>query len=86
MEDPRLEDTLPIMLQVRVDRLQQETEDLRKDLDALRAERVADEKRRLKAGVAALGSAVLALLGAVWWLLPPSAQHAWELLRGGRPQ
>ena len=58
--------------------------DLETELHDLKEQRAKDEKRRLKAGVAALGSIVLFLGGVIWALLPASVQHAWDLVRGPR--
>jgi len=82
-DDPDRLSASPVLLQYKVKRLEEHVVTLHEEIQVIRTERREDEERRLKAGVAALGSAVLFLGGVVWWMLPASAQDAWTVIRGG---
>ena len=72
----------PVLMQSKVSELEEHVAKLEQSLDDLRAERAAEEKRRLKWGISALGAAVITLSGAVWALLPDTAEGFWSFLRG----
>jgi len=82
MTDPDLNNA--ILLAYKVELLEKQVEDLKHDLEKIRQERIDDERKRLRSGVGALGTVILALGGAIWWLLPPSLQHLWDMIRGQR--
>jgi DNA-binding IclR family transcriptional regulator len=72
----------PLLL-YKIDQMRKEIDNLKADLKRLREEREAEQRKRLLWGIGALGSAVMALAGAIWAMLPASAQEAWEVFRGG---
>lgn len=81
-DDPGRLAASPVLLQYKVSKLEDEVQLLHKEIDAIRSERTLDEERRMRAGIKALGAAVIALGGVIWWLLPSNAQDAWEAIRG----
>jgi DNA-binding IclR family transcriptional regulator len=72
-----------VLLTYKVAELKRKFDALEKELDQVKADRIAEQRKRLLWGIGALGSAVMALAGAIWAMLPHSAQEAWEVLRGG---
>lgn len=72
----------PVLMQQRILDLEKHVENLDSKITKIETETDAAEKRRLKWGISALGSAIIALLGLVWALLPSDAQSAWEFFRG----
>lgn len=76
----------PVLLQKRIDDLEEHMKAVEGDLKKLRQERTEEEKRRLKWGISALGAVVMALAGLAWSLLPNNAQEAWQIFRGGSSQ
>jgi DNA-binding IclR family transcriptional regulator len=71
------------LLIYKVEELSKQVKTLRAEIEMLRAERAAEQRKRLQWGVSALGAAVIALAGTIWAMLPHSAQEAWNVLRGG---
>ena len=72
----------PVMIMHQIGELQEETQALKDRITAMEQAETAEQKRRLKWGISALGTIVMALGGAVWALLPADAQSAWQLVTG----
>lgn len=73
----------PALLQYKVQHLEGQVSALTDKVAEMEKHQEDEERRRLKAGIAALGAAVLALGGVIWAMLPQNAQDAWELIRHG---
>ena len=73
----------PALLQYKVTNLESQVSALSEKIERIEKHHEDEERRKLKVGITALGTAVIALGGTIWAMLPPSAQDAWELLRNG---